>query len=317
MIGEGLHHRANAIGTRLDDFVVVRLIMALVREIISDDVFGTAAEMAYRFLFAVFPMLLFLISALGFVGRILGLDTRFDVLMNQAEPFLPPRVSQVLNQYVSSLFDSKSSAFLTIGLLGTVWGASGGVTTLVKGLNRAYDVQQPRPYLKRQGIALVTTLTVPAVAIGLFALTVLGRNLADWLGASLGLRDQATEVLVAARWPVLFILLFLSLSLVYHVLPNTGHRYVWSLPGSAVATVGWLLLTQAFGVYVANVGKYDATYGSFGIVMAFLLWLYFVGVVILLGAELNALLEPTEHKLWRPADVSKEPASEHPPSISR
>ena len=101
-----------------------------------------------------------------------------------------------------------------------------------------------------------------------------------------------------ARWPVLALMLFLGFSLLYHVLPNVQHRYVWSLPGSSVATAGWLLLSQAFGLYVSNFGNYDSTYGSFGAVIAFLLWLYLVGVVVLLGAEVNAMLEPRGRREW-------------------
>lgn len=298
MTGAGLRKQAGSLGTRIARITIVRFILALAREISDDDVFGTAAEMAYRFLFAIFPLMLFLVSALGFVGTALGFDHLFQRLMTQAEPFLPSQVSQILDEYVGGLLAVHSKAFLTAGLLGTLWGAAGGVGALVKGLNRAYDIDNPRPFWKRQSLALATTLILPTVALVLFALSVLGRSIAVWLGIWLGLGHTPIQVMAAARWPILVVFLFLSMTLLYHIFPNVRHRYIWSLPGGALATIGWLVLTQVFGFYVSNFGKYDATYGSFGAAMAFLLWLYFINVVILLGAEINALLEPTERKLW-------------------
>lgn len=283
---------------RLDAHAQGRFLRALFGEIGEDDIFGMAAEMAYRFLFAVFPLLLFLVAALGFAGDMLGIERLLDDLMRYASLFLPAQVVDVVEQYVASLLETRSSAFLTLGLVGALWGAAGGVGTLIKGLNRAYDVERPRPFWRRQLLAMATTLTMPPVALALLAVAILGRNLARWAGRWIGLERELVEVMALAGWPILVLLLFHGLSLLYHVLPNTRHRYVWSLPGSAVATGGWLLLSGAFGLYLDNFGNYDATYGSFGAAMAFLLWLYLVGVVVLLGAEVNALLEPTRRREW-------------------
>ncbi|MBI4499493.1 MAG: YihY/virulence factor BrkB family protein [Chloroflexi bacterium] len=312
-VGTRVRDGGTAAVTRLDAFSAGRLLRTLVREIGDDDVFGMAAEMAYRFLFAVFPLLLFLATALGFVGDALGFDDLFAGLLRQVNPLLPDPVNQTLNQYVAGLLGTRSSAFLTVGLVGTLWGAAGGVGTLIKALNRAYDVEHFRPFWRRQLLALVVTVTLPPIGLALFILAVLGRKLAVWLGDALGLGYGLVELMALARWPVLVLLLVVGLSLLYHVLPNTRHRYVWSLPGSIFATAGWLLLTQGFSLYVANFGKYDATYGSFGAAIAFLLWLYLVGVVVLLGAEINALLEPTQRKHWRALGSPTGAADQPPP----
>lgn len=289
---------------RLDQNVGGRLLLALVREIAADDVIGMAAEMAYRFLFAVFPFLLLLITSLGFFGQAFGFEDIFGALLREVSPFLPPRVAEIIEQYLGHLLTSQSRTFLTIGILGTFWGAAGGIGTLIKGLNRAYDVTEPRPIWQRQLIALTVTLTLPPLALVLFFLTVVGRSGADWLNAVFGLGDEFVATLTLARWPVLFLLLLGGLALLYHFLPNVRHRFWWTLPGSLFAATGWFLITQAFSFYLNNFGNYDATYGSFGAVMAFLLWLYLVGVVILIGAEMNALLEPTQRKHWRAVHAS-------------
>ncbi|MGI5835122.1 MAG: YihY/virulence factor BrkB family protein [Chloroflexota bacterium] len=275
-----------------------RFFRALKREIEEDDVFGMAAEMAYRFLFAIFPLVLFLVASLGFVGDALGLDNLYDRVIAQARPFLPEQVTEVIDRYVNGLLTSRSKAFLTVGLLGTLWGAAGGVGTLIKGLNRAYDVERPRPFWRRQAIALLVTFLLPITALTLLATAVAGRYLVVSLGDQVGLGHWAIEAIAWSRWPVLVLLLFGAYTLIYHYLPYYPSRYRHSLPGSVFATVGWLLLTQGFSLYVSNFGNYDKTYGSFGAIIAFLMWLYLVGVVVLVGAEINTLLEPHTRAKW-------------------
>lgn len=297
-MGERLHQLQSAAMSRVRSRPAGRFALALYGEIEGDDIFGMAAEMAYRFLFAIFPLLLFLVAALGFVGEAIGVDDLFAQMMSHAEPFLPNQVGEIIDRYVTNLLNTQSGAFLTVGILGTLWGATGGVATLIKGLNRAYNVATERPFWKKRLISLAVTLVLPPTAVALLLLAVAGQALADWLGGQLGMGDLFARALALARWPVLVLILFLMISLLYHRLPNIRLPYVWSLPGSIFATAAWLILTQGFSLYVANFGNYDATYGSFGAAIAFLLWLYFAGVVVLVGAEMNMLLGPAGRKKW-------------------
>jgi membrane protein len=280
--------------THLDRYVWSRFLRVLAQEIAADDVFGMAAEMAYRFLFAVFPFLLLLITVLGFAGDALGVDDLFAQLMRQVRPFLPGDVSEAIEQYASHLLSSRSPGFLTVGLLGTLWGAATGVGTLIKGLNRSYDVEAVRPLWRRQLLSMVITLFLPPVALAMLLLGLLSQTLLAWLGLSAG----AAGLITFARWPILIGALWLGLSLLYQVLPNRRHAYRWSLLGGALGTFGWLALTNGFSLYIANFGSYNSTYGSFGAAIVFLLWLYLAGVVVLVAAEISALIEPRQRAAW-------------------
>lgn len=152
--------------------------------------------MAYRFLFAIFPLLLFLAAALGFVGQTLGIDDLFVGALAQAAPLLPADVNRVLDDYVTGLMETRSSAFLTIGIFGTVWGAVGGAGTLIKALDRAYDVEKSCSFWRQQLLSLGLTVTIVPVGLVLLALGVAENALVAWLGASLGLPDE-TEALAA------------------------------------------------------------------------------------------------------------------------
>ncbi len=282
-----LHGQAT--GTHMGAFLLV-----LAHEIGDDDIMGMAAEMAYRFLFALFPMLLFLTAGLGFVGKALGFDDLFSWLLGQIQPLLPGEIYALVEGYLRGLLGERSPAFLAIGIIGTVWGASGGVGTLIKGLNRAYDVEQSRPFWQRQLLAMLAIILLLPIGLAFFIVGALGRVIVDALIAVVGLEQGFALLFTVARWPVLMLLLFSGLSILYFVLPNVSHKYWWSLPGSAFATVGWAVLTIGFSVYLSSFTNYDATYGSFSTIIVFMLWLYLVSVVLLIGAEINVLLEPVQ-----------------------
>lgn len=296
---------------RIRDLAIVRFTRALIRETGEDDVGGMAAEMAYHFVFAIFPLLLFVVSVLGFVSESLGFDNLTTLIIRQSQPFLPASVSVIVDQYVSALVTHKSGAFLTIGIVGTLWGASGGVGALIKGLNRAYEIEQSRPFWKKQLLALVATFTLPILGAIVLGLLAFGHNIVAWLILTLRLPSGVATLISVSRLPVLIVLLLVGLSLMYHILPNMRHRYVWSLPGSVLASIGLILLSRAFGYYVGHVSRYSLTYGSFSTAIGFLLWLYLTGTVILIGAEINALLEPREHDRWRLAPMPRsEPSAQ-------
>jgi len=257
--------------------------------------------MAYRFLFAIFPLLLLFVTMLGFAGQALGTGDLIDQFLAEFAAFLPNDVEGLVRDYVQHLQSSRSPGFFTVGLLGTLWGAAGGVGTLIKGMNRAYDVEQERPFWQRQLLALFVTVVLPPAALALLLVGLLGNTLLLWLGLS----EQAAGLVSVARWPFLVAVLWLGLSLAYQVLPNRRHSYRWSLLGSAVGAVGWLALTRGFSLYVENFGRYDATYGSFGVAISFLLWLYLSGIVVLVGAEISALAEPRQREDWSRASTSR------------
>ena len=289
-----LQARQQALTGRVGSTSLGAFLLVLGHEIADDDLMGLAAEMAYRFLFALFPLLLFMAASLGFVGEAVGLDDILSELLEQSEPLLPPEVYSMLERYVQGLLQEQSPSFLAIGILGTLWGAAGGVGTLIKALNRAYDVERPRPLWRRQLLALIVVALLPPAAMSFFIVAVLGRVIAEALTNLFRIGPAVSLAFTYGRWPVLMVLLLLGLSLLYHVLPHVNHQYRWSLPGSAFATMSWTIVTFAFSVYLANFNNYDVTYGSFGTVMIFMLWLYLVSVVMLIGAEINSLLEPQQ-----------------------
>ena len=287
----------------------VRFALALVREANDDDLTGMSAEMAYRFLFAVFPLVLLSAAVIGLIGAVLGREDLVRALVDRVMPFLPGALSASADGIVSELV-ARSRTYALIGLVAALWGAASGIGALIKGLNRAYDVERPRPTWRRLAIAIAAALIVPPTGLALLVAAVLGQSLMTWLGGAFGIAGPLAAIVAALEVIAIAAVFFLGICTVYRWLPALRQGFRDVVPGAAVATVAWLLLTQAFGVYVANLDGYRATYGAFAAAISFLLWLYLVSLVVLVGAEINALLLPWGRRRWADEDDVHEDGDE-------
>ena len=185
--------------------------------------------------------------------------------------------------------DSSAKALLSVGLLVAVWSASGFVSTFTRASNRIYGVREGRAWWKLQlaeiGLAAVALVLLAVAAAGL----VISGPLVDAVGNAVGAGETARTVYSIGRWPVLIVIAIVLLSLLFWIAPNVKQpRFRWLTLGGAVALLVWTLVSFLFGLYVANFGSYDRTYGSLGAIMAFLVWLFLSNTAILLGVQVNA-----------------------------
>lgn len=276
----------------------VRFAVALVGKFDADDLTGMAAEMAYSFLFALFPMLLLAAAIIGMVGGVLGQRDLLLEAMARIAPFLPTPVADLVGSAILDLITERAGAIALVGFLLALWGAAGGVGALMKGLNRAYGVARAQVSWWRQVVTVVVALLVTPLGLLLLALSVAGDRLTTWLGALTGTADTVAGAVATLRIPFAFLVLFAAMTLIYWTLPALRQRYRDVLAGSLVAALGWSGITFAFGLYIADIDEYRVTYGIFGAAIAFLLWLYLVGLAILIGAEVNALLSRSGRRQW-------------------
>jgi membrane protein len=271
-------------------YTFIRLLSRLIEKVGQDDVPGLAAEMAYRFLFALFPFLLFLIAAMGTIGRALKIEGLPDLVVRVLERTVPPQIAELIQGYVTDLLTTQSATVLTLGALGALWGASGGVQNLIKGLNRVYGAIRARPFWMRPLVALGTTIGLPLFMVLALLVYIFGGQFGLWLAGRLGAESLFVQLWGWISGPALVFALFLLIASLYYFLPSVRQR-VWNvIPGALLATGAWLLITGGFGLYIRNFANYDVTYGSIGAAIVLLLWMYFMGMSLLVGAEVNAVL---------------------------
>jgi membrane protein len=269
---------------------VPAFLVRLGRALGQDDLSGLAAEMAYRFLFALFPFLIFLAAFLGFVGARMGSTDLFERVMGLLALLFPSEVQRVLEDWVRGVLSTQSPGLLTIGAAGALWGAAGGVGTLMKGLNRAYTTAESRPFWLSQVLALITTVVLALLMLGGVALFTAGGMVTSWAIENLGVDPGMLLVLNLVRGPGVMLGLAIVLAVAYAMLPNRRLSLKQTWPGALFATVAWLALTLGFSLYVTHLGSFDRTFGSLGAAVLLMFWMYAVGLILLIGGEINALL---------------------------
>lgn len=253
----------------------------------KDNCLGLAAELAYYFFFALFPALLFLIALASYFP----LETLIDDMFRFLGGLVPPEMLSIITDQIKKISEGEQGGLLTIGVLTALWSSSAAMTAVIDTLNRAYDVEEGRPWWSVRLTAIGLTVGVALFILISFALVLAGptlaERLADWW--RLGPAFEWTWKIV--QWPLVFALASSGIALIYYFAPDVEQEWIWLTPGAIFATVLWLLATLGFKFYVANMGNFTETYGAIGGVMVLMLWFYISGLVILIGAEMNAVIE--------------------------
>ena len=253
----------------------------------KDEILGRAAQLAYYFLLALFPALLFLTALLG----LLPLEQVLPELMTYLRTVLPADALSLLQKYLDNVVTGSGGDILSLGLLGALWASSSGVTAIMESLNVVYDAEESRPYWKVRLIAALLTIGLAAFIIVSITLVLYGAHIGEWIADMVGLGWLFLLGWNVLQWPVAVTLMLLALAIIYAVCPNVEHDWRWVTPGSVFAVALWMGLSLGFKAYVDHFGNYNAAYGSIAGVIVLMLWLYLTGVVILLGGEINAQIE--------------------------
>jgi membrane protein len=259
------------------------------KEFLADDCLGLAQQIAFSSLLAFFPSVILLVGLLGVIG-----PGAYDSLVNLLDSVAPKAVLDAINlAKKSSANDSTASAIaLTVGVIGALWAATGATSSIVKAVNRAFDLEETRPFWKVRLLALGLVVLIGLVTAGVFVLIVFGGPLGEAIANRADLGREFTVVWNALRWPIAFGGILLSNGAVYWLAPDrTPRSWKWLTPGSLLAALLWLAVSALFALYTSYSSSYNRTYGSLAGAIILLLWLYYSAVALLLGAELNAELE--------------------------
>jgi membrane protein len=256
-------------------------------EISEDEITDRAAGLAYYFLFALFPALLFLTSLLG----LLPIPNLMDQLMSYISRALPGDAASILQKTLGEIVAGARGGLLSLGALGALWATSNGMASFMTTLNVAYDVPETRSFIKRKALAVALTLMFSAFILTALVLMVFGPKIGETVASWVGLGEVFTLIWNIVSIPIVVILVVIAVALVYWLAPAAEQRFRWVTPGSAVAVVLWLAMSGGLRYYVQNFGNYSATYGSIGGVILLMLWLYLSGIALLLGAEINSEIE--------------------------
>ena len=261
-----------------------------IKEFSADGCTDLAAALTYFSVLSIFPALLALVSIIGLVGDPQETkQTLLDVIGQLGQGSVVDTLEGPIDQMVNS---SGAGFGLVIGIAGALWSASGYVGAFGRALNKIYEVPEGRGFIKLRPMQLVVTAVLLVMAAAIILSVAVSGELARAIGNTIGLGDAAVTTWNIAKWPVILLVVIFMVGLLYWATPNVQQpKFRWLTPGAAVAIVVAILASVAFGFYVSNFGSYNKTYGSLAGVIVFLLWLWILNNVLLLGAELDSEIE--------------------------
>lgn len=245
-----------------------------------------AAQMAYFFLYALFPFLLFLTTLLAY----LPVPNLLQAMMGILGRFVPADALSLLERILRTIVGVRQGGLLSVGAILALWSASSGVTAVAAALNNAFEIEESRPFWKVRATAILLVICLSLFIIVSLLLLMFGPRIGTWIASLAGLGKAFKLAWNLLRWPVILCLMVVPLSALYRYAPVVRLSWRETLPGSITATGVWVAASLAFSAYVNHFGSYDKTYGSIGAVIVLLTWMYVSGFVILLGGEINARL---------------------------
>jgi membrane protein len=279
------------------------------REFSKDQCPDLAAALTYYAVLSLFPALLALVSLLGVFGQA---EKTTTALLDIVQRIAPGATVDIIRQPIEEVTNSPSAGFtLVIGILIALWSASGYVGAFARAMNRVYEVDEGRPFIKLRATMLGVTVVNVLIVAALGAMLVLSGPVAEAVGNAVGLGGTFLAVWNIAKWPVMVLLVVAAIAILYYFTPNVKQpKFRWMTMGSFIALVVFVLASLGFAFYVANFSNYNKTYGAIGGVIVMLLWLWILNMSLLFGAEFDA---ETERGRQLQAGIEAEETIQLPP----
>jgi membrane protein len=262
-----------------------------VREFRQDNLTDWAAALTYYGVMSLFPMVLVLVALLGLVGQY---PQTSDAVLRIIDRIGPSSAVDTFRQPIEGIVRSKggAGALVGVGVLASLWSASGYIGAFMRACNAIYEVEEGRPFWKLRPLQVAVTLVlVVLITAAAIAIVVTG-PVARAVGDEIGMGGAAVTAFNVVKWPLIVLVLLTIIGVLYYVAPNVRQRGIpWITPGGVLALAVWALASVGLAFYAAKFGSYQKTYGTLGGVILFLVWLWVSNLALLLGAELNAELE--------------------------
>lgn len=264
---------------KLGGLSIVQLAKRVWTEIENGNILDRSAALSYYVIFALFPTLLFLTALLA----LLPFPHLLERLMAHVSAVLPGDAGLLIEKTLHQARRGAHVGLLSVGAVAALWAASSGMQSIMGALN-----VESRSWWRARVLAVGLTMVFSLLAVIALVLLVFGQNLGEAIANRAGWGSAFRISWQLSRWPVAMLLGLAAISLVYRLAPAADQRWAWVTPGSVFAVGAWAMMSIALRFYVSHFADYNATYGSIAGVILLMLWLYLSGVVLLVGASINA-----------------------------
>ena len=268
---------------------LAKLKHALVRtyaDVVEGHAMQMAAALSYYFVLSLFPALIFLSAVVAY----LPVPDLFNQALALMAQFLPADSMGLVRRVVADVISPNKGTFLSFGILGSLWAASGGFAAAMEALNIAYEVKEDRPFWKTRPLALGLAFMTGALLLVALSVMIVGPRFGEWLAARVHLSGLFVLLWPYIHWTIAVGFTILAVEALYFLAPNVKQRFLATLPGAVLAVGCWIGLSYLLGIYFRHFANFNKTYGTLGAAIALMVWLYWTGFAMLVGAELNAEL---------------------------
>src|SRR4028119_788350 len=261
------------------------------KEVGEDHVAAFAGNLTYKALFALFPFFTLVLSLLGLFNA-----TSFVTdMIGYLEGVLSPPAVELIRGQLIPLTKSQAGSAFTFGAIISIalalWGVSGAFRSIMEAMNVMYEVEEDRPAWKMYGISIFISLAVVVLMLTAFGIVIFGGSVGGGLAGFIGLEGAFTTVWKFAQWPIVACIVLFTFAIIYFFAPAAKQKFRWISPGAFLAFAFWLLFSLLFSFYVGASGSFSATYGSLAGVIILMLYIYYTAFIMLLGAEMNQVIE--------------------------
>jgi membrane protein len=257
----------------------------LIRKLKKDPIQDWSAQLAFFFMLSIFPFLIFILALLPYIP--LQLEQVYIFI----EEYVPVEIANILTTNILDIISEPKGGLLSFGVLATIWSSSNGMNALIRALNKSYNIDETRSFIRVRLLSIIMTLGMVIVFVVTLLLPVFGRLILEGIDSLFNLPMDSFELLNRLRWVIGISIMTIVLMVIYYLAPNKRIPFANVLYGAIFATLMWQLISFAFSIYIANFGNFSATYGSLGGIIILMLWFFLSGLILVVGGQINATLQ--------------------------
>jgi len=286
---------------KYENVSLYKILRLFAQNLVNDEIMDRANGVAYNFILAVFPAIIFLFTLIPYLTPLFP-DITHESILKFMGDLMPASMFEVISPTVMDIVSNQRGGLLSLGFVFSIWLSTNGTLALMRAFNACYRTIERRSGLKTRLIATGLTFNLAFVVFLAIVLLVVGQFILNYLVQFdwLNITDFTVFLLFTLRFLVIFIVFFLAISTLYYFGPAIHYNWRFFSVGSILATAGSLIVSYGFSYYITNFATYNKVYGSIGVLIAIMVWIQLVTVVLLIGYEVNASIHNAIYKqaLW-------------------
>ena len=251
-----------------------------------------ASSLAFNFFLAFFPSIIVFLTLIPYIP-VTGLQ---ETLMELLNVVLPPSTNEITFNALDDIINNTRGGLLSIGFLLALYFSTNGINSLIEAFNASYHIRENRPIIQQRILSLGLTLLLSFMLIIAMGLIIFGKFAVSYLTEYKLITQYAGELILYGKWFTILLVLWLGISVLFHLGPSIKSKWKLFTPGSILATLGIIITSIGFNYYINHFSQYNKIYGSIGTLMIILIWMYFNSIILLTGFELNASISNAKGK---------------------